>query len=269
MALILPIGTEERKMESIGLWKSKKGVIMLKNTLVFTCLVFSMAAITANATIINYTDSGWFDSTGFSTSNSFSNYVAGTWEYDPSDHNLPGDPYNVETRNFFVFDLTNVVGTVTSATLRLDSAATWAATYSVFDVVSPITALRRAPPQFPSEPLKPAVYDDLGEGIEYGSTPLSNTNLQNPTYIDIVLNEAALASINAKDGCTPGDSQDCLWAIGGRYESLFPLFAFGNSGLGVRQLIYATSPVPEPTTMLLFGTGLIGLAGVSRRRRKK
>ncbi|MBA3015834.1 MAG: PEP-CTERM sorting domain-containing protein [Proteobacteria bacterium] len=47
-------------------------------------------------------------------------------------------------------------------------------------------------------------------------------------------------------------------------------FDFGNNGT-IDAIINTTdvAPVPEPATMLLLGTGLVGLAGTTRKRMKK
>jgi len=44
----------------------------------------------------------------------------------------------------------------------------------------------------------------------------------------------------------------------------------GNKGLShISFWTSSQTPVPEPTTMLLMGTGLAGLAGTTLRRKKK
>ena len=64
------------------------------------------------------------------------------------------------------------------------------------------------------------------------------------------------------------------WAPGSTWSSTsFQLFAEGASGEGfkVRRVFLADenplAPIPEPTSMLLLGSGLLGLFGISRKRK--
>ena len=125
--------------------------------------------------------------------------------------------------------------------------------------------------------LQPGIYTDLGTGVSYGSYPVAASAVADQFVLEITLPQAAVDSINAKDGCTPTPGPvECLWAIGGSFVADWPFpntftYAFGNSGEeegggGVRQLIYDTSPIPVPGTIFLVGPVLLGL-GVVRRKK--
>ena len=49
----------------------------------------------------------------------------------------------------------------------------------------------------------------------------------------------------------------------------YTIFGGGHSGYGFDKLSLEINAVPEPTTLLLLGTGLIGLAGVGRKKLTK
>ena len=65
-------------------------------------------------------------------------------------------------------------------------------------------------------------------------------------------------------GLTDGGSPDLLFTI----DTTTAAATFiGNTSAGINAIAFAPSIVPEPTTLAIFGIGLVGLAGMRRRRK--
>lgn len=179
------------------------------------------------STVVNAVDQGWWAKIGstYQHTSTNDNYFVGL--------NTDGGSY----RNFFLFAVPNGL-TITSAALRLNSyTVTTTATFALFDYLGSLTALDAS-----TNSTDGTVYNDLGQGVFYGSRPYSSAD--NGLTHDIALNASAVAALNGAQGGQ--------FAMGGRVDA---------------DLIdVPETTVPEPSTYAMMAAGLAALVIVRRRR---
>jgi len=165
-----------------------------------------------------------------------------------------GEDLGINYRNWIAFDLSGITGDIQSASLNISNdvqndsgiSFTWSEITTSFSELSTFSV---------DSTQNQIVFNDLADGFIFASGIASGGGVNNYT-----LNASALLSLNNSSGS---------WAIGGStLNDLGRAYGFTN-GVGSGDFIQLTlevTSVPIPTTVWLFGSGLIGLIGIARRK---
>lgn len=226
-------------------------------SLVVTAFIVS-TSVNAESITIWSSDNGWYkyDGTHFPDNN---NIITGQTKADAFS---PGEEY----RSFLYFDLSSISGyTVTSATVTYvagngnigDGGST--ETIELYDVSSDVSNLLSGGGV--------SVFADLGTGNSYGSVVIdASTGYVPMPEVSVNLNTTALTDLNLLLSGVGTDFAigTALTSIDGNINETL----WGSSDLqSAASLTLQVNAIPIPAAIWLFGSGLLGLIGIARRKR--